>query len=100
MLLSPLMAILEIFPAFVPISLLFPSLFLSVFFPLFFYISQESPVFAIGQLHFFYFYLFIYLFLTNDCRGQTVALNEMAPAPNCIPTWGRQAGAEASRAPQ
>lgn len=41
-----------------------------------------------GRLqHFFFLSSF---FLTNDCGGQAVALNEMAPAPNCIPTWGKR----------
>lgn len=61
-----------------------------LFFPcFFFYISQESTVFTGGTA------LTVF---TNGCGAQTVALNEMAPAPNCIPTWGRQARAEASSA--
>lgn len=71
-------------PFFVPVSPLFSSLFLSLDFPCFFYISQESSVFSTGTVLPFFF--------TNDCGGQTVALNEMAPAPNCIPTWGSRRG--------
>lgn len=69
-----------------PVSLLFLP-----FFHIFLYsfkIPQGSSILPRGTATAFFF-LFL---LMNDCGGQTVALNEMAPAPNCIPTWGRQAG--------